>query len=148
MKRALIATLLCLMLSTPFITDTVRPSLAQGASPPRNVRITREGDTLRAIWSPPSDGNVNFYYFRWRQKPSDDTVWGAWSAYANTTSTSVTFGNPSAIPDDETADFQVEVETSFGGISSPVTATLWRVSKNPPARSSGGKGSKSRFICA
>ena len=100
---------------------------------------------MRAIWSPPSDGNVNSYYFRWRQKPSDDTVWGAWSAYANTTSTSVTFGNPSAIPDDETADFQVEVETSFGVISSPVTATLRRVSKNSPARSSGGKGSKSRL---
>lgn len=143
MKRRLIVTLLYLMLSTIFISDTVRPSLAQGASPPRNVRITREGDTLRAIWSPPSDGNVNLYFFRWRQKPSDDTVWGGWSAYADTTSTSVRFGNLSAIPDDETADFQVEVETSFGSISSPVTATLWRVSKNPPPRS-GGKGSKSR----
>ena len=105
---------------------------AQGASPPRNVRISRENaggedDRLRASWSPPSDGNVQLYFFRWRQKPSDESDWGGWSSHSTITSTSMTFGNPSSIEDDERVDYQVEVATYFGNLSDPVTATLRRV---------------------
>ena len=118
---------------------------SQDSMPPRNVRIVRvnagqEDDKLRASWSPPSDGNVQLYFFRWRQKPSDESDWGGWSSYSTITSTSMTFGNPSSIEDDERVDYQVEVATYFGNLSDPATATLRRVSKNPPPRTSDRKG--------
>ncbi len=80
----------------------VNVNYAQDSMPPRNLRIVRvnagqEDDSLRASWSPPADGNVQLYFFRWRQKPSDESDWGGWSSYSTITSTSMTFGNPSSI---------------------------------------------------
>ena len=143
LSPSLFVTLL-LFLILCFFTET--EYRAQGPSPPRNVRIVREGpggleDDIVARWNAPSDGNVEFYSIRHSEKPSDSPTWGDWSGYTTQSGRSSTIASVSSIAEGEKRDFQVEVAAYYNGsYSDDVRATRRNVGRTARRR----RGSKSK----
>ena len=117
-----------LTLGAIFLMMASAVSIAQSSSRPSNLRIVREdsggaNDRLVAHWDPPSDGNVDQYFFRRSYRFFDSPNTDHWSTASILSGTTRVIGNTPILSAGEWVDVRIEVSVFF-----------WRSSGKPSIR--------------